>query len=251
MRVPYKVGDSSSLQTAQLLTSQLPRANQPRMELSPYSAASNAFHAAALIRIVAEKPKKEDYSDYKAFRREYKAWHGSWTRCHQEVHDPAKREAERERDSARHAERRARPPEPAQPGFKKPRGRAPLAEGKPCSWNSDDGFWTTANGCYHDVAAVRKASKTEHFQRSKRIDKEEQKQRRSLCARIAAAVEASGVPAPSARRRHRRPSERYGKIVLTPAPLFWVMAEALVAQEEFLTWWQFQWHYRAQLASQL
>ena len=56
LRVPYKVGDSSSLQTAQLLTSQLPRANQPRMELSPYSAASNAFHAAALIRIVAEKP---------------------------------------------------------------------------------------------------------------------------------------------------------------------------------------------------
>jgi len=39
--------------------------------------------------------------------------------------------------------------------------------------------------------------------------------------------------------------------VLTPAPLFWVMAEALVAQEEFLTWGQFQWHYRAQLASQL
>ena len=113
------------------------------------------------------------------------------------------------------------------------------------------GFWTTANGCYHDVAAVRKASKTEHFQRSKRIDVEEQNQRRSLCARIAAAVEASGVPAPSARRRHRRPSERYGKIVLTPAPLFWVMAEALVAQEEFLTWGQFQWHYRAQLASQL
>ena len=148
-------------------------------------------------------------------------------------------------------ERRARPPEPAQPCFKKPRGRAPLAEGKPCSWNSDDGFWTTANGCYHDVAAVRKASKTEHFQRSKRIDVEEQEQRSFLCARIAAAVEASGVPAPSARRRHRRPSENYGKIVLTPAPLFWVMAEALVAQEEFLTWGQFQWHYRAQLASQL
>ena len=171
------------------------------MELSPYSAAAKAFRVADLPRIVAEKPKKEDYSDYKAFRREYKAWHGSWTRCHQEVHDPAKREAERERDSARHAERRARPPEPAQPCFKKPRGRVPLAEGKPCSWNSDDGFWTTANGCYHDVAAVRKASKTEHFQRSKRIDVEEQNQRRSLCARIAAAVEASGVPAPSASRQ--------------------------------------------------
>ena len=115
------------------------------------------------------------------------------------------------------------------------------------------GFWTTANGCYHDVAAVRKASKTEHFQRSKRIDKEEQKQRRSLCARIAAAVEASGVPAPSASRRHRHHlfAGHSVKIVLTPAPLFWVMAEALVAQEEFLTWWQFQWHYRAQLASQL
>ena len=213
-------GDSSSLQTSEVPTSQLPRANQPRMELSPCSAASKAFHAAALIRLVAEKPKKEDYSDYKAFRRAYKAWHGSWTRCHQEVHDPAKREAERERDSARHAERRARPPEPAQPCFKKPRGRVPLAEGKPCSWNSDDGFWTTANGCYHDVAAVRKASKTEHFQRSKRIDVEEQNQRRSLCARIAAAVEASGVPAPSASRRLRRPSERCGRIVLTPAPLF-------------------------------
>ena len=76
-------------------------------------------------------------------------------------------------------------------------------------------------------------------------------QRRFLCARIAAAVEASGVPAPSASRRRCRPSERYGKIVLTPAPLFWVMAEALVAQEEFLTWGQFQWNYRAQLASQL
>ena len=49
------------------------------MELSPYSAASKAFHAAALIRLEAEKPKKEDYSDYKAFRRAYKAWHGSWT----------------------------------------------------------------------------------------------------------------------------------------------------------------------------
>ena len=98
---------------------------------------------------------------------------------------------------------------------------------------------------------MRDRSKTEHFQRSKRIDKEEQKQRRSLCARIAAAVEASGVPAPFARRRLCRPSERYGKLVLTPAPLFWVMAEALVAQEEFLTWGQFQWHYRALLASQL
>ena len=253
MRVPYKVGDSSSLQTAQLLTSQLPRANQPRMELSPYSAASNAFHAAALIRIVAEKPKKEDCT---ATTRRSDASTRRGTALGRAATsggacNPAKRVAERERDSAWHAERRARPPEPAQPCFKKPRGRAPLAEGKPCSWNSDDGFWTTANGCYHDVAAVRKASKTEHFQRSKRIDKEEQKQRRSLCARIAAAVEASGVPAPSARRRHRRPSEHYGKIVLTPAPLFWVMAEALVAQEEFLTWWQFQWHYRAQLASQL
>ena len=80
---------------------------------------------------------------------------------------------------------------------------------------------------------------------------EEQNQRHSLCARIAAAVEASGVPAPSASRRHRRPSERYDKIVLTPAPLFWAKAEALVGQEEFLTCWQFQWHYRAQLASQL
>ena len=99
---------------------------------------------------------------------------------------------------------------------------------------------------------MRKASKTEHFQRSKRIDVEEQNQRRSLCARIAAAVEASGVPAPSASRRHRLwLSERCDKIVLTPAPLFWVMAEALVAQEEFLTGGQFQWHYRAQLASQL
>ena len=99
---------------------------------------------------------------------------------------------------------------------------------------------------------MRKASKTEHFQRSKRIDVEEQEQRRSLCARIAAAVEASGVPAPSAsRHRHHWLSGHCDKIVLTPAPLFWAKAEALVAQEEFLTWGQFQWHYRAQLASQL
>ena len=64
---------------------------------------------------------------------------------------------------------------------------------------------------------------------------------------------ASGVPAPSASRRHRHHlfAGHSVKIVLTPAPLFWVMAEALVAQEEFLTWGQFQWHYRAQLASQL
>ena len=246
-------------QTPQLLTSQLPRANHSRMELSPASAASEAFRAAEIIRIAAQKPKKEDYSDYEVFRQEYKSWHGQWTRCQQ---DPAKRQAERERDAARHAKRRAssclqitHAAEPAQPCFKKPRGRAPLAEGKPCSWNSDDGFWTTANGCYHDVAAVRKASKTEHFQRSKRIDVEEQNQRRSLCARIAAAVEASGVPAPSASRRLRRPSERCGRIVLTPAPLFWAKAQALVAQacaqEEFLTWQQFKWHYHKQLKSQL
>ena len=167
------------------------------------------------------------------------------------MHDPAKRKAERERDSARHAERRARPPEPAQPCFKKPRGRAPLAEGKPCTWNGEDGFWVTANGCHHDVAAARKAAKAEDFKHLQRIDKEEQKQRRSLCARITAAVEASGRPAPSASRRLRRPSERCGRIVLTPAPLFWAKAEALVAQEEFLTWQQFKWHYHKQLKSQL
>ena len=67
------------------------------MELSPYSAACKAFHAAALIRLVAEKPKKEDYSDYEVFRRKYKSWHGSWTRCQQMVHDPAKRQAECQR----------------------------------------------------------------------------------------------------------------------------------------------------------
>ena len=52
-----------------------------RMELSPCSAASEPFHAAALIRIAARKPKKEDYSDYKVFRREYKSWHGSCGRA--------------------------------------------------------------------------------------------------------------------------------------------------------------------------
>ena len=62
----HRQATAGSLQTSELPTSQLPRANQPRMELSPDSAASNAFHAAALIRLVAEKPKKEDYSDYKA-----------------------------------------------------------------------------------------------------------------------------------------------------------------------------------------
>ena len=39
--------------------------------------------------------------------------------------------------------------------------------------------------------------------------------------------------------------------MLTPSPLFWAKAEALVAQEEFLTWRQFQWHDHKQLKSQL
>ena len=80
------------------------------MELSPASAASEAFRAAEIIRIAAQKPKKEDYSDYEVFRQEYKSWHGQWTRCQQ---DPAKRQAERERDAARHAERSASRPRPA------------------------------------------------------------------------------------------------------------------------------------------
>ena len=45
------------------------------MELSPCSAAPKAFHEETLPRIVARKPKKEDYSDYKVFRREYKSWY--------------------------------------------------------------------------------------------------------------------------------------------------------------------------------
>ena len=46
------------------------------MELSPASAASEAFRAAEIIRIAAQKPKKEDYSDYEVFRREYKSSSG-------------------------------------------------------------------------------------------------------------------------------------------------------------------------------
>ena len=107
------------------------------MELSPASAASEAFRAAEIIRIAAQKPKKEDYSDYEVFRQEYKSWHGQWTRCQQ---DPAKRQAVRERKAARHAERSARPPEPAQPCFKKPRGRAPLAKASPALRGSGEGW---------------------------------------------------------------------------------------------------------------
>ena len=199
------------------------------MDVAAVLAAAEARRAAEPARIAALKPKREDYDDYAAFRRAYKSWHVTWTRSKKQDprDDPAKRQAERERDAARYAERKARPPETsclqtdaAEPAQPKPRGRAPLAEGKPCTWNGEDGFWVTANGCHHDVAAARKASKAEDFQHLQRIDKEEQKQRRSLCARIAAAVEASGRPAPSASRRLRRPSERCGRIVLTPAPLF-------------------------------
>ena len=39
------------------------------MELAAALAASEADRAAALIRIAAWKPKKEDYSDYEVFRR--------------------------------------------------------------------------------------------------------------------------------------------------------------------------------------
>ena len=95
----------------------------------------------------------------------------------------------------------SRPTPPSQPSRSHVVGRRLQKEGKPCTWNGEDGFWVTANGCHHDVAAARKASKAEDFQHLQRIDKEEQKQRRSLCARIAAAVEASGVPAPSASRQ--------------------------------------------------
>ena len=63
---------------------------------------------------------------------------------------------------------------------------------------------------------------------------------RARAARAALAHGGGGCGAARARWRLRRPSERCGRIVLTPVPLFWAKAQALVAQacvqEEFLTW---------------
>ena len=75
--------------------------------------------------------------------------------------------------------------EPAAPRFKKPRGRAPLADGVPCTWDGERGYWVTASGAHHDVAAVRKATTAEYFSAMKLPDAEVQEQRRSDCARVA------------------------------------------------------------------
>ena len=55
--------------------------------------------------------------------------------------------------------------EPDQPRFKKPRGRAPLADGVPCTWDGERGYWVTASGAHHAVAALRKATTAERLQR--------------------------------------------------------------------------------------
>ena len=87
--------------------------------------------------------------------------------------------------------------EPAPPRFKKPRGRAPLADGVPCTWDGERGYWVTASGAHHDVAALRKATTAEYFSAMKLPDAEVQEQRRSDCACVAATVEARLAPSAS------------------------------------------------------
>ena len=71
----------------------------------------------------ASKPKKEDYTDNKEYRRDYKRWHTFKTR---DQEYSAKRQRELDENSCLQSVLDA---EPDQPRFKKPRGRAPLADG--------------------------------------------------------------------------------------------------------------------------
>ena len=127
----------------------------------------------------ASKPKKEDYTDNKEYRRDYKRWHTFKTR---DQEYSAKRQRELDENSCLQSVLDA---EPDQPRFKKPRGRAPLADGVPCTWDGERGYWVTASGAHHDVAAVRKATTAEYFSAMKLPDAEVQEQRRSDCARVA------------------------------------------------------------------
>ena len=136
----------------------------------------------------ASKPKKEDYTDNKEYRRAYKRWHTFKTR---DQEYSAKRQRELDENSCLQTVLDA---EPDQPRFKKPRGRAPLADGVPCTWDGERGYWVTASGAHHDVAALRKATTAEYFSAMKLPDAEVQEQRRSVCARVAAAVEARLAP---------------------------------------------------------
>ena len=77
----------------------------------------------------ASKPKKEDYTDDKEYRRDYKRWHTFKTRGQQR---DFKRQRELDENSCLQSVLDA---EPDQPRFKKPRGRAPLADGVPCTWD--------------------------------------------------------------------------------------------------------------------
>ena len=135
----------------------------------------------------------------------------------------AKRQRERDENSCLQSVHHA---EPAQPRFKKPRGRAPLADGVPCTWDGERGYWVTASGAHHDVAAVRKATTAEYFSAMKLPDAEVQEQRRSDCARVAAAVEAR--LAPSASLLERLQKEETARAVPPEAPAdFYALAGAV------------------------
>ena len=116
----------------------------------------------------ASKPKKEDYTDDKEYRRDYKRWHTFKTRGQQR---DFKRQRELDENSCLQSVLDA---EPDQPRFKKPRGRAPLADGVPCTWDGERGYWVTASGAHRDVAALRKATTAEYFSAMKLPDAEVQ-----------------------------------------------------------------------------
>ena len=168
----------------------------------------------------ASKPKKEDYTDNKEYRRDYKRWHTFKTR---DQEYSAKRQRELDENSCLQSVLDA---EPDQPRFKKPRGRAPLADGVPCTWDGERGYWVTASGAHHDVAALRKATTAEYFSAMKLPDAEVQEQRRSDCARVAAAVEAR--LAPSASLLERLQKEETARAVPPEAPAdFYALAGAV------------------------
>ena len=167
---------------------------------------------------------KEDYTDNKEYRRDYKRWHTFKTR---DQEYSAKRQRELDENSCLQSVLDA---EPDQPRFKKPRGRAPLADGVPCTWDGERGYWVTASGAHHDVAALRKATTAEYFSAMKLPDAEVQEQRRSVCARVAATVEARLAPSASLleRLQKEKKEERLWRPVPPDAPAdFYALAGAV------------------------
>ena len=129
--------------------------------------------------------------DQAAYRREYKAWsaRASRERKHQDFVSEMKVYWNSEAGMAKRAALQAEDDADAA-HHKKPRGRAPFADGVACSWDAADGCWRTASGEVHGGSAARAEAKAAFFEAKKKEEAAAQEQRRADCARIDAATQA-------------------------------------------------------------